>query len=630
MAQTGKDLATGIGQAVTGHPIQGLKTIATPVQSMVRAFIPGAAGDFEKANADSIRQMATEGIGYTGKFNYKTLQGNTAVKTSLLDGLKGVPHQLEEKTVGEPTFQKFMFQRRVSLFNQFRDALVSQGKPLDEAVHTAATQLKNYDGIVNDLGRSPDVKNFMKTMFFAPQYRESVMGSLINGLKGTANFTNQDYKYSRSLILGMGATYLAYNALNRQLNNGKNLWENPTGKEFELVIPQKDANGNPINDQYGSQRLTSIPWMSGITTVPRAIVGTIVALAKGDTNAAIQQAGGLFSSPIQTATQALSGVGHFGNKLFDPNKPLLPQQAGYVASNLLMPGSINTGLKYLADSNAGKNPSGTKALANILQLPVKEGTMPNTYLTTKNQELQQQPKEIQDAAALMQDLGKLDPNDPNKKILENQLYNTFSKLLDINKKANLAQANGDESKIDPLYQSKYSATAPYYLRYQTLPPKDEFAKQLLQDHPEIQQLIQDRQAYFANNPIPQKPGAIAYNQGPQPSPYVQQQLTAKNFNDPQVKTFLDDRTKFDNQKLQQLNLSPVNSFGQLPFQEAKYQQQSAQRQASAGLRRAKQMFSKNKLQGVSKQSKTVSFGKTSKAPSMKTISLKGKALNLKV
>lgn len=566
ISQAGKDITAGIGRVVSGHPIQGIKMAATPIQAMARGIF-GSAGDFEKANADSIRQMANEGIGYTGKFDYKTDQPNTAVPGKITIG--GAYNKVEQATVGTPTFQKFMFQRRVQLFSQFRDALVSAGLPLQDAVHGAAQQLKNYDGIVNDLGRSPDVKNFMKAFFFAPQYRESVMGSLINTLKGTADFKNADYQYSRSLLLGMGVTYLAYNALNMK-TTGHPIWQNQQGKEFSVMFPYK---------QDGQLKFNSIDWMPGITTIPRSIVGTITSLARGDTNTAIQQAGGFFSSPIQTVTQALSNKGHFGNTLFDPSKPLLPQQAGYVASNLLLPGGVNTVAKYFQQQSQGKNPSLPMAAANLLQLPVKEGT-DSTYFNNKNIAMgsldQNQQNVFNELYSREHDSNGLPiPLDNETKRANAILRRDNPAILAAETQAAVKTAQQTGQPLNPLYtytpeQQKVileyegqlvgSPERKEALAANNSLPASDPNKGVLADYftkaAQYSTQLQASGVKFpqSNNPVP-----------PTASPYVQQQLNAKNYADPQVKAFLTADTAYKNQVRGQAGAPLLNSFGQLPL-----------------------------------------------------------------
>jgi hypothetical protein len=415
---------------------------------MARAFVPNAAGKFEDAHADAIHEMAEQGIGYTGKFDYQDLQKNTAYEKPILETIKGLKGAAEDKVVSEPTFEKFMFQRRVSLYENFRDALLSQGMDKESAVSTAAEQLKKYDGIVNDLGRSAETKDILKTLFFAPTYRESVMGSLINTLKGTADFTNKDYQYSRSLLLGMVATYVAYNQLNKQFNDGKNLWQNPPGKEFELVIPQQpttNANGTQ------SQKYYSIPWMPGITTVPRAAVNTIVALAQGDTNTAIQQASGFFSSPIQSVGQALSQKNFFGQNPFDQTKPLLPQQLAYIAKNTLLPGGVNNVITAIQQAQRGNPTNPLITAARVGQLPIKEGTMPNPFFAAFNS-----------ARASL-------AGNPNDQALFDSLHPTKT-LPDGQKLPDDNLLSSDKLRI--LFQSPAVYNAEMQLRANTPPPSD--------------------------------------------------------------------------------------------------------------------------------------------------------------
>ena len=118
----------------------------------------------------------------------------------------------------------------------------------------------------------------------------------------------------------------------------------------------------------------------------------------------------------------------------------------------------------------------------------------------------------------------------------------------------MAQKTG--KPIDPLYLVDYS-TAQKYMRYETLPPGSQDRKDLAKANPELTALFDVRSKYFAENPIPGQ----AQSNRPMPSDYVQKQMDAKNWSDPQVKAYLDANTAYNNDQRAKLGLTPLASGG---------------------------------------------------------------------
>ncbi len=108
IANSLKDVVMGMGDTLTGHPIRGIRTAGSGLSAMARAFVPGAAEDFERTHEEGIRQYASQGLGYRGVMDFRKLQGNEALGKLDVRNLKKIPNTVEDVLVGSPTFKKFI------------------------------------------------------------------------------------------------------------------------------------------------------------------------------------------------------------------------------------------------------------------------------------------------------------------------------------------------------------------------------------------------------------------------------------------------------------------------------------------------------------------------------------------
>ena len=398
-----KDMTTGLGEVTTAaaqvgtlRPIKGIKTgargirVATAgVGPLLRTFIPYASDAFEKQNSATIREMARNGITYSGKNSFEEISSAVPVRKATISSTAG---KVKDAAAGvwnwlfnAPTFKEMMWQRKVNLYKAMKDSLSGEMSP-DEAGQMAAKMLASYDGISDDIGRNQDVSNILKTVLFAPRYREAVIGSLGNAAVATLNpkqllktinpfdSKSSNQEISRSLGLGMLLSYfLIYDTLNQKYNEGRHLWENPPGKEFELVIPKRLFGKEVKSGDY-----YSVPFMPGFTATPRRIAGGVSALASGDFREAGKQFGSLLSTPIQSGVELVTGKDYFGRDLYDNTKPM-PQQIAKQAFRGLAPGWIREYTRYAEDKANGKNPSKALAVARAFELPIKEGNIDTSW-----------------------------------------------------------------------------------------------------------------------------------------------------------------------------------------------------------------------------------------------------------
>lgn len=219
-----------------------------------------------------------------------------------------------EEVMDKKTFQGFMPLWTMHTFKDSYEAAIKSGLEHEEASKLAGDITKRTFGMIDHAGRSKVTQGVLRTAFFAPPMRGSVLGILANageaGYDFVKNFGGVTGKLdptlvnSRKQLLGILVSYFGlYNGLNKVLN-GNYIWNNPSGHQFDLRIPTKNGN------------VAYVPFLPGFAAVARAIGGAGLALGKGDFKTAKQQAEGLLSTPVQIVTDIAANKDYFGNPIY--------------------------------------------------------------------------------------------------------------------------------------------------------------------------------------------------------------------------------------------------------------------------------------------------------------------------
>ena len=270
--------------------------------------------------------MAKEGLEARGG-EYKDLFRNLEEKLNWWDTFKVT----WSKSMNEPTFKRFLPQLNVSFFKDTYDQAIKQGMDKAEAQKLAGDASKNFYGIQETIGRSNTTSDALNTVFFAPRFREGMIGFWKNniGALKPSNIGNKAYNNNRKFLIGTVVTYGLYNALNKKLND-RWLWENKPGKEFYLEIP----TNNP------KQRSIFIPILPSIGTIPRKVWEAGKALSEGDMRTVTQKATGFLSQPASLAGQVLTNKNYFGGPIADyddDTKTKIAKLVGYTLGEVTHP-----------------------------------------------------------------------------------------------------------------------------------------------------------------------------------------------------------------------------------------------------------------------------------------------------
>lgn len=272
-------------------------------------------------NKEFLTMMAQEGIDMTKILgSHKTIYN----KFKNMKGFAKKAGFIWDKIFQEKTFNSLMPMNYLDTFKDTYNRALKKMSPA-AARKLAGDTVKAYHGLFENVGRGKGTEDFMSATLFAPKFREGLIHTLINTAKSvTTEIFNPAFRKNRKLIAGMIITGLGYNALNKKFS-GHYMWDNPPGKEFELMIPTElGEEGDDV---------TYVPFMPSFLAFPRSIVSGGIAAAKGDASTAIQKFSGLASIPLKLVGELWANKDHFGREIYDPDadaKTVMKQMAGYV------------------------------------------------------------------------------------------------------------------------------------------------------------------------------------------------------------------------------------------------------------------------------------------------------------
>lgn len=494
-------------------------------------------------NSQFIKEQQLNNIPISTSLNMDSLANPTLIKRTFGETIGNVWHKL----VNEPTFKRFMPALQTEFYKDVRNAALKKGIAESEAIKVASQATRNFYGITNsaDLAkRSSVAKDLGATFLFAPRYRESMVNFWINNLKALKNPLALENRANATFMVGAAATAIIYDQLNRQFNNGRSILENPSGMEDKLLIPV--GNGDVIG----------VPFLSSIATVPRALLREGKMLIKGDISGAARDALQSYSSmAVKPIADVIANEDYFGQPIVEDNMTpgqKFGAQAKYLGKQYFLGHPY---LKELIDPSNQNDPA-YQRLSRAMEAPLRFYTEKSIqgryYYGARDKAIEGLSRDEQTAYTA---IPAYDSNDPNTTMFKYQTYLAYPKVFQAKQQTELEMAEKTGKAIDPLYLVDYD-TAKKYMRYETLPPGSADRKAMINAYPELQALFEVRGKYFDENPIP---GGNT-SKRPMPSKYVQAQMDAKNWSDPQVRAYLDANRIYQNEQREKLGLPPLDSY----------------------------------------------------------------------
>lgn len=315
MGQAIKDLTTAVGSLATGQVGEAARDLGRTM-NFIRANFNGPTARFFEANKDYFRMMAIEGLDNKYRIGGLDDKSFKDVWNMMKSGdIKDAIGTGYNKVFNEKTFQAYMPMQNVTVFKSVYEGARAKGVDPITARKFAADTTRNFFGIIKDQGRSKDAEDVLSATFFAPKFRESLINFFVNNAKAfSTGFKDKAFMKNRQFVAGAILSFALYDYINKK-NTGHHIWENGyTDLGNALVkIPQSVGRYLP---GYQDGDVVKIPFLPSIGAFARLALGAVYATEQGDLKTATQQAGGLFSMPVQITTQILSNQDYFGRPIY--------------------------------------------------------------------------------------------------------------------------------------------------------------------------------------------------------------------------------------------------------------------------------------------------------------------------
>jgi hypothetical protein len=542
--------------------------IASPIKNFIRSISGEASNKFFQENAGQIVKMQERNVPISTTFETKNLIDKGMAKNIFGDNVG----QVWDKLMNEPTFKRFMPQLQISLFNDLESAMLKKGLSPSEASDIAAKGVKNFYGIVDSATlakRSQLGKDSAAAIFFAPRYRETMINFWINNIKALKNPLAPENITNTKFVIGATMTYIAMNELNKN-NTGKNMWENPSGKEDKMLIKTKDG-------------YIGIPFLSSIATMPRLAVKFGKHVVEGNFPEATKDVKGTLSSGIRPALDVVTNEDYFGGQIYDPESGGKWGDIGlYLAGQYNHP-YVREGMNVLAQglpaetkSKLGLNKQPVpvyQTVSKALELPFrfynnkggKDALQTAYYFDDRDQitkSLDSQSKQAWDI---------LHPVSKQGRVVDNNILSSQQKAVILLNNSQVQQAEemlafqakqrGEQ--VDPIWDLPPQWRKVVWASRVQLPGQKNTYDTLLSQQPWYSEFKNKQNVFYdtLGTESNTTTGQMAY---PEPSEYVQRQMDAKNWTDPEVQAWFTAKDQYNNQQLVSLGL-PIISGGQYGY-----------------------------------------------------------------
>lgn len=511
-----------------------------PLKSFARAFSPESTDRYFVDKMPIIREIQGAGYSLPTTLSYKNLMGEGK------DGVMAKAGGVWDSAMSDPTFKRFIPMMQIDLYKEVKNAALKSGLDEKQAVEKALQVLKNFEGMSDQFSQAtadPNARAVTQTFLFAPKFRRAMVDFWINSIKALKNPLAIENRYNTRFMAGAAITFAGMNLANAYFNNGKMMWENGKGKEDKLMIP--DGKGGAIG----------VPFLSSIGTIPRGMYRQGISLVKGDIAGAVKDAGQTYlSSGIKPLADVAANEDYFGKTIVQPdsnNKWL--DVVKYLGKSYIS----HPYLKELVDPANTSDPA-YQRLSRAMELPFrfydKKSIDGSRYYEARDKAISALSENEKKALGA---IPKYDANNPDTQIYKYQTFLTYPNVFEAKRATEFELAKQTGKAIDPLYLVNYD-TAKAYMRYETLPPGSQDRKDLIKAKPELGALFDVRSRFFDENPIEGE--SVTVSKRPLPSAYVQAQMNAKNWADPEVKAYLDANKQYQNDQRSKLGLTPLAGF----------------------------------------------------------------------
>lgn len=546
LAQTQKELTSG--------------RIVAPIKAMVRSMFTGKSNAFFEGNAEQIAKMQQRNISIkTSADIHSFLDDNELAKTF---GEKA--KRMWNSAFNDPTFKRFIPMLQIEFFNDAEKRALKQGMSPEQAADVAAEATKNFYGIIGSdvqATRNPYYSDAVSTFFFAPKYRESMINFWLNNLKAISPVKRVDGKLrvnnplsvenraNTQFMVGSLITAAGMNYLN-EIFNGRGMLDNPAGKQDKLLIPLGQEKDSTV---------LGIPFQSSIATMPRMAMSIAGDVATGNFTDVPNQLKTSLSSLVRTPVDVLTNENYFGQPIYDENSSGIEKAkdiGAYMFGQYNHP-YVRLLMSRIVPQSNGKIEPLYQSLSKTAELPIRFYTNKSVNAGYYYQAKDQAMKGLSDQEVKAMDMIPKYENDPLNSMMKYQIYARYPNVFNAQRQIALETAKRNNEIPDPLYMAQ-PEIAKRYIAASMLPPGSKEKSQLYKAFPELGILAEMRGQYFDSHPIEGQ----AQSNRPVASTYVQQQMAAKNWKDPQVQAYFLQRDAWNNVQRERLGLLPVGGSSQ--------------------------------------------------------------------
>jgi hypothetical protein len=284
----------------------------------VLAFSKRLSDNYFTKHAADLQEIQSMGIPVRTSFSEKGLKSfGERIQDAVTSGknrnkFSAALGEAWNVAINDPTFSRMIPIMQTDFYRHVRDNLIRVGVNRDEAMRIAGDRLINFEGInrmSKNAAKSKVGQDALTTFIFAPKYRETMInfwGRNVKALypKNIVKALNPtDGSYRNNLIFNAGAllTFIAMDDLNQRYNNGRHLWDNPSGKQDKALIPLGDGT------------VVGIPFLSSIATIPRLGISVANDVRKGDSEQLWKDIKGIGSYAYKPILDIATNQDYFGN-----------------------------------------------------------------------------------------------------------------------------------------------------------------------------------------------------------------------------------------------------------------------------------------------------------------------------
>lgn len=538
--------------------------IKGPVKAIWNGLRAKAGNQYFLDNAEVIKRMNKNDISPI-TLNVANFIDKGFIKNTFGDNVG----QVWGKAFNDKTFKYFSPTLQIEFF---KDVSKKYG---DEVAAEAVKAFYGDKGLVSQALADKNWQNFLTTAFFAPKYRSTLFnffGNLIKSISTEA--TNPAFNHNRRFLIGVGIYALIYDAINYKLN-GNHILENEPGHQDKLKIPLKNLHPGikKLLEKIGASQdeVIELPFFPSIFTVPRTAYQTISGTVNEGIQGAVKGGKSLLSVTARPLADIATNSDYYDRKIYDPEaEPLTQAKQVWEYANPIY-GQLSHPYLEQSFSPRYKNDPTYQRLSRALEAPFKYTTEKKlnaaTYYNTQDKVLRNYTKDDIEAYRLIhpeRDLFDTDTDNTTttaEKMQKAMVRANNPGVIEIEKTIALEMAEKRGRPVDPIYQVKTEQAQRYY-RYQSLPPGSEDRKAMYKSFPEIGIIAEARSRYFNENPI--EGSTAPLNTGelkqPFPSERASRLMDLKQWEDSEVRGYLEANRLWQNQERTKLGLAPLADY----------------------------------------------------------------------